>query len=300
MFYSPLRYPGGKNKLSVFIAKICVDNNINGLYVEPYAGGASVALFLLFEGFLDKIIINDKDRSIYAFWYSVLNNSEKLCELIDKTEVTIDNWYCLKEVQNHKEKVGLLELGFSTLFINRTNRSGIINGGPIGGYSQEGEYKIDCRFNKEDIKKRIKKIATRKKDIKLYKKDALKLVDLLEKRVENNSTVIYFDPPYYLKASSLYMNHYEKENHQIVSERIKKISSIRWIVSYDNVPEIQHLYSDFNKKEYSFNHTAYKIREGKEILFFSPALKQPELDDWNPIYFKYKKGKTTANIVYKK
>ena len=68
-FYSPLRYPGGKNKLSAFIAKICIDNNINGHYVEPYSGGASVALFLLLEGFVNKITINDKDRAIYAFWY---------------------------------------------------------------------------------------------------------------------------------------------------------------------------------------------------------------------------------------
>ena len=75
-FYSPLRYPGGKNKLSAFIAKICIDNNINGHYVEPYSGGASVALFLLLEGFVNKITINDKDRAIYAFWYCVLNKTK--------------------------------------------------------------------------------------------------------------------------------------------------------------------------------------------------------------------------------
>lgn len=299
MFYSPLRYPGGKNKLSAFIAKICVENNINGLYVEPYAGGASVALFLLFEGFINKIIINDKDRSIYAFWHSVLNHPIELCELIDKTDVNLENWYKLKEVQNYKYKVDLLNLGFSTLFMNRTNRSGIITGGPIGGYEQLGEYKIDCRFNKEEIKKRILKIASRKKDIKLYHQDALKLIDIVEAKVNQDNIVIYFDPPYFLKASSLYMNHYKNDNHKTVCERIKEISNIQWIVSYDNVPEIKNLYSDFDKKEYSFNHTAYKIREGKEILFFSKNLKHPEIEDWNPIRFKYRKTKTTANIVYK-
>lgn len=299
MFYSPLRYPGGKNKLSAFIARICIDNDINGLYVEPYVGGASVALFLLFEGFVKKIIINDKDRSIYAFWHSVLNNSNELCELIDKTEVTIENWLKLREVQNHKNKVGLLELGFSTLYMNRTNRSGIITGGPIGGYNQLGEYKIDCRFNKEEIKKRILKIATQKNSIKLYKKDALKLIDIIEQNAKKDDTVIYFDPPYYLKASTLYLNHYKKENHKIVCDRIKEISNIQWIVSYDNVPEIKSLYSVYRKKEYSFNHTAYKVRKGQEILFFSPNLKQPDFIDWDPIRFKYRKGKTTANIVYK-
>jgi len=299
VFYSPLRYPGGKNKLSAFIAKICIDNSINGLYVEPYAGGASVALFLLFEGFVNNIIINDKDRSIYAFWHSVLNRPKELCELIDNTEVNLENWYKLKEVQKLKNKVDLLHLGFSTLFMNRTNRSGIITGGPIGGYEQLGDYKIDCRFNKEEIKQRILKIASRKKDIKLYRKDALKLIDIVEEKSNQDNIVIYFDPPYYLKASSLYMNHYENDNHKTVCDRIKEISNIQWIVSYDNVLEIKNLYSDFDKKEYSFNHTAYKIREGKEILFFSHNLKKPEIGDWNPIRFKYRRTKTTANILYK-
>ncbi len=300
MFYSPLRYPGGKNKLAAFIAKICIENSISGVYVEPYAGGASVGLFLLFEGFVNKIIINDKDRSIYAFWHSVLNNHTKLCKLIDQTEVTMESWYELREVQKHKEKVGLLELGFSTLFMNRTNRSGIINGGPIGGYKQESEYSLDCRFNKEDIKKRIKAIAKRRNDIKLYKKDALKLIDKIEREADKENTIFYFDPPYYLKANSLYMNHYENENHKIVSDRIKNIKNIKWIVSYDNVTEIQRLYSGFEKKEYSFKHTAYQIREGKEVLFFSNNLNTPQLYNRNPVRYKYLKKDTESKILYKK
>ena len=298
IFYSPLRYPGGKNKLSAFIAKICIDKNINGLYVEPYAGGASVALFLLFEGFVKKVIINDKDRSIYAFWHSVLNKCEELCELIDNTEITIENWHKLKGVQNHKEKVGLLELGFSTLFLNRTNHSGILNGGPIGGYEQNGVYKIDCRFNKDEIKQRIRRIASHKKDIKLYKKDALSLIDKIVNESDNANVILYFDPPYYHKASTLYMNHYIDENHRVVSEKIKSIKGIKWIVSYDNVPEIKKLYLNYESKEYSFNHTSYKIREGKEILFFNFKITKPNIKDWNPIRYKLIKNKTTANILY--
>ena len=97
MFHSPLRYPGGKNKLAPFVAKICLDNCINEHYVEPYAGGASVALFLLFEGYVNRVTINDKDRSIYAFWYSVLNHTTQLCNLIDKTPINIENWDSSKE-----------------------------------------------------------------------------------------------------------------------------------------------------------------------------------------------------------
>ncbi len=300
MFYSPLRYPGGKNKLSAFIAKVCIDNNINGHYIEPYAGGASVALFLLFEGYIRKITISDKDRSIYAFWYSVLNESKKLCELIENAEISLEEWRKQKEVQKNKKIVDLLELGFSTLFLNRTNHSGIINAGVIGGIKQDGIYKLDCRFNKIDIIERIRKIASRKKDIGLYKKDAIKLIDKIQKEANNENVVFYFDPPYYLKASTLYMNHYKKHNHKKVSEKIKNIKNIKWIVSYDNVPEIQKLYSDCSKKEYSFIHTAYKSRIGKEVLFFSANLHQPEIEDWNPLSFKLKRSKTTHSIIYQK
>ena len=299
MFYSPLRYPGGKNKLSAFIAKICIDNNINGHYVEPYSGGAAVALFLLMENFVEKITINDRDRSIYAFWHSVLNETNQLCKMIENAELTIEEWRKQKNIQLDKKSADLLELGFSTFYLNRTNRSGIINAGVMGGVEQAGDYLMDCRFNKVELIERIKKIAKKKKQIRLYKKDAIKLIDKIQNEAENENTVFYFDPPYYLKASTLYMNHYQKENHKNVSDKIKSITNIKWIVSYDNVPEIKELYANYSKKEFSFKHTAYEIRQGKEILFFSRNIKQPEINDWNPLFFKYIKRKTTANIVYK-
>jgi DNA adenine methylase len=295
--YSPLRYPGGKNKLSAFIAKICIDNKINGHYVEPYSGGASVALFLLLEGFVSKITINDKDRSIYAFWHSVLNSTNELCKMIENVELTISEWKKQKEIQTNKKTVDLLSLGFSTFYLNRTNRSGIINGGVMGGIEQDGNYLMDCRFNREDLINRIRVIAKMKRQIRLYKKDATKLIDKIANEAGNDNVVFYFDPPYYLKASSLYMNHYKEENHKIVSEKIKSIPNIKWIVSYDNVPEIQKLYSECPKKEFSFKHTAYESRIGKEILFFSNNIIQPKINCYNPIRFK--KEKTTSNIVYK-
>lgn len=300
MFYSPLRYPGGKNKLSSFIAKICVDNNINGHYVEPYSGGASVALFLLIEEFVNKITINDKDRSIYAFWYSVLNKTDKLCEMIENAELTVNEWKKQKLLQTDKENIELLDLGFSTFYLNRTNRSGIINAGVIGGIKQKGNYLMNCRFNKRELIKRIKLIASKKEKITLYQLDAMDLVDKIELEVEQDNTIFYFDPPYYLKANSLYMNYYEAFNHKIVSDKIKSIKEIRWIVSYDNVPQIQILYSDCLKKEFSFKHTAYKAKIGKELLFWSNNVIVPEIENWDPLKFKLKKEKylQEKEIIY--
>lgn len=298
MLYSPLRYPGGKNKLSAFIGKICIDNDITGHYVEPYSGGASVALFLLLEGFVKQITINDKDRSIYAFWHSVLNKTSALCKMIENAEFNIQEWKKQKAIQANKKKAKLLDLGFSTFYLNRTNRSGIINGGMMGGVEQNGNYLMDCRFNKTELINRIKIIASKRQNISLYSLDAVDLIDKIEAENIDANVLFYFDPPYYLKASTLYMNHYHFGDHETVSNKIKSIKKIKWIVSYDNVPEINMLYSEFSKKEFSFKHTVYESREGNEILFFSKKIKEPKIEEWNPLYFKLKKKTDSAEIVY--
>lgn len=280
-FYSPLRYPGGKNKLAKFIAKICERNNINGHYIEPYSGGASVALHLLFNRYVSEITINDIDRSIYAFWYSVLHHTDRLCDLIMKTEINIDNWKKNREIQKNKEKSSLLGLGFSTLFLNRTNISGIISAGVIGGLEQKGKYKLDCRFNKKEIIRRIRSIAQYKKCIHIYNLDAIELIKIIQKESRDSSTIFYFDPPYYIKGKSLYVNYYEDKDHLRISKQIKKIKNSRWIISYDNVPRIKSLYNGFKRIEYSFWHTAHNPKRGDEVLFFDKNLIIPNVN--NPI-----------------
>ncbi len=278
-FYSPLRYPGGKNKLAKFVALVCEKNNINGHYIEPYAGGASVALYLLINNYVKEITINDLDRGIYAFWYSILNDTEKFCRKIKNTKITIENWKKFKKIHSNTKNTNLFDLGFATFFLNRTNRSGVIDGGIIGGKEQKGKYKIDCRFNKEDLIKRIKLIALYKKNIRLYNLDALDLINKIKKENTNKNTIFYFDPPYYLKGPSLYLSYYGGNDHKKVSEQIKKIKSARWIISYDNVSEIKKLYHNLRKKEYILTHTAYNIRKGEEILFFSDSLTIPKIND---------------------
>lgn len=273
MFYSPLRYPGGKNKLATFISSICELNKINGHYVEPYAGGASVALYLLIENKVAEITINDVDRSIYALWYSLLKRTNKFCSLIETTEINLENWKRAKEVQKNKKNASLLDLGFSTFFLNRTNRSGIIEGGPIGGYSQNGTYKLDCRFNKQNLISRIRLIAKHKKRIHLFNMDAPKLMRKIVAESQDSNTVFYLDPPYYLKGQSLYMNYYEHKDHKEISDLVQSLKNVHWIVSYDNTDEIKELYKNVNKKrEYTLTHSAYKSKKGKEIMFFSEKL----------------------------
>lgn len=275
-FNSPLRYPGGKGKTADFFAELFRCNNlVGGTYVEPYVGGGSVALHLLFEGLVSRIVINDKDRSLYAFWHSVLYNTKELCQLIDETPITVDNWKIQKEIQNSKENIDLLTLGFSTFYLNRTNRSGIIKGGIIGGVNQTGNYGIDARYNKKNLIERIQKIAQYTNQIVLFNLDAVQLVKE-QKRILPPNTLFYFDPPYYVKGKGLYMNYYCDNDHCNIRDEIALIDTQKWIVTYDCVPFIAELYKDYRMVQFSLNYSASTVGKGKEYMIFSNNVIIPE------------------------
>jgi DNA adenine methylase len=273
-FFSPLRYPGGKRKLTNFIKMIFRENNLmDGDYIEPYAGGASVALSLLFDEYARYIHINDLDRSVYAFWHSVLNETDDLCRMISDTPINMDVWHYQKKVLTDSS-VSLLETGFSTFFLNRTNRSGIITGGVIGGKSQSGAWKLDVRFNKADLIQRIEKIARYKNRIHLYNLDASKFLREVIPALPRSSFV-YLDPPYYIKGTQLlYANFYEPDDHKAVSQLVTSLKH-KWIISYDNVPEIKSLYSDFRCVEYDLSYSAQDKYRGAEVIFFCENLEIP-------------------------
>ena len=280
-YVSPLRYPGGKLKVVDYIKKMFeVNDLIGGTYIEPYAGGASVALSLLFDNYVRRIRINDIDRAIYAFWYSVLNETELLCRKIHDTPVTMDMWGTQHELQKHKEDADLLELGFSTFFLNRTNRSGILNGGAIGGKEQGGEYKIDARYNKVDLIDRIERVAGYADQIDLTNMDAVTLLKRY-KRTPVSKTFCYLDPPYYLKGRDLYLNYYGEEDHRNIAETIKRYKG-KWIISYDAVPFIKELYDNYRQKEFYLNYSAGNPSKGREIMVYSNDLILPDSEIVTP------------------
>jgi DNA adenine methylase len=275
MFYSPLRYPGGKNRLAPMFAETCRLNGICGHYIEPYCGGASVALSLIIGGVVERATINDMDRSIYAFWYSVLNYTDKLCSKIESTEITVDEWRAQKSLQKRKGRVNLFNLGFSTLFLNRTSHSGVLNGGIIGGFDQRSEYKIDCRFNREATIEKIRMIASEKRRIQVSNRDALQLIVRGNSSERTDNALFYLDPPYFEKGARLYMNHYNLHQHQEVANAVKSLDS-NWVVSYDNVAEIRNVYSWVRNQQsitYSLNHNVRSPRIGNEVMYFSESLK---------------------------
>ncbi|MCY8573578.1 DNA adenine methylase [Bacillus haynesii] len=272
--FSPLRYPGGKSRTYDFIRLLVKANNCT-TYIEPFAGGAGVALNLLLNGDVKKIIINDYDRAIYAFWHSVLYNTNKLIDLIQDTPVTMEVWHKQKEIQKQKETANLIDLGFSTLFLNRTNRSGIIKAGVIGGKNQNGKYKMDCRFSKSDIIDKINKISSCKEFIEVYNMDALEFIDKIIPNTRKSFT--FFDPPYFTKGPSLYTNFYSEKDHLDLSKKIKiKLRNRKWIVTYDWCEPIKKMYKNLYFIEFYLTYTAQLKTQGKEYMFFSKKTIVPE------------------------
>lgn len=240
--YSPLRYPGGKNKIFPFV-KLIIDKSglTNITYVEPFAGGAGVALSLLFSGAVNHIVINDYDKCIYSVWRAILNDTNEFIKLIKDTDVTIEEWHRQKGIYLTQNNKYSLELAFATFFLNRTNRSGILKAGPIGGFNQNGNYLIDARFNKENLIRRICDIAEKKNQISLFNKDIRSFFKSYLPKYEN--VFLYLDPPYYKKGQELYKNFFTDKDHQEIAECVKQLTC-NWIITYDNTAEITKLYEE--------------------------------------------------------
>ncbi|EEI27843.1 DNA adenine methylase [Corynebacterium glucuronolyticum] len=285
---TPLRYPGGKSQLIPLVGKLLdASQERIGLYAEPYCGGAGVALNLLLRDRVDYIAINDADRSIYAFWFSVIERTGELVEKIKETAVDLPTWYKMRDQHRQLSKMELnqdllVELAFSTFFLNRTNHSGIIEAGCIGGKGQEGRYKIDCRFNKEDLIRKIQEIAKRRDRIFVSNFDGLRfaeshLVEICSTAgIELEAVFTFFDPPYVVQGRHLYYNGMSDKAHARLAEFLSGPTKFKWLLSYDNDPLIRELYEDFEVHEYPVRYSANRRQLTNEVLILSEHFSSEE------------------------
>ena len=250
----------------------------DGHYVEPYAGGAGIAWSLLLTEYVQHVHINDIDRALYAFWTSVLDETDELCRLIRDTRISMRVWRRQKDVLARPDEHSRVHVGFATFFLNRTNRSGIIGGGVIGGQAQTGGWKMDARFKKSDLIKRIQKIARYRRRISVYRLDA---ADFLRQVVPTlpPKTLLYLDPPYYVKGEGLYEHHYQHDDHALIAGLVKQLKRPAWVVSYDAAPEVLRLYRGFRRQQYALAYSAQDRYAGSEVIFFAPQLQVPRVDN---------------------
>ena len=269
---SPLRYPGGKVKLYPFMEQLIRQNTVDPpIYVEPFAGGAGLALELLFNGNVERIMINDLDPAIYSFWYSITNEETfyLFINRVSEVDININEWKIQKDIYMHQDIHNKLELGFATFFLNRCNRSGILKAGPIGGQKQIGNYRIDCRFNKDRLIPLLRKIYDNRNRIDVTNLNAEEFIEYIDMNYDN--LFIYLDPPYVDKGYQLYKNSFTKEDHVSLSKKIKKLKN-KWFVTYDNTDLIKELYSDCKTEIFNIQYSAGSKRVENEIAVYSDSI----------------------------
>lgn len=270
---SPLRYPGGKGLLYSRLRQIIRENDLtSSTYVEPYAGGAGAALGLLISGQVEEIAINDLDPAVYAFWRAVVEEPDEFSRLVRTVDLTVDEWKKQREVYDSAPHNSFLQLGFATFYLNRTNRSGVLNGGPIGGKDQSGNYKIDARFNRDTLLERIRLIGLHANRIAVTNLDGR---EVIKRYAEHENAFIYADPPYFEKAGSLYMNAFDDSDHQSLADRLNLAKGARWVLTYDNVSKVHSLYSDRRRTLFSLNYSAHRVTKALEVMVFSDSLQIP-------------------------
>lgn len=274
-YSSPLRYPGGKGKVANFLKLLVLENSLAGSdYVEPYAGGASVALSLLFDDYIGHAYINDINKGVYCFWRFVLEDSGDFCERIMSVPLSIDEWRRQRRIHSAAES-SPEDLGFATFYLNRTNRSGIVSGGVIGGKGQLGNWRIDARFNREALCARVRKVASNSSRITVSMVDAASMIGDHATR-GGARRLLYLDPPYFVKGEGLYDNFYTHEDHRKIRDVIT-VTPGPWVVSYDAAPEILQLYSQYQPLRYTLGYSASKASKGTEVMYFSEGLIVPQV-----------------------
>ena len=281
MYYSPLRYPGGKGKLASFM-EYMIDQlgHRGGTYIEPFAGGAGIAMELLLRNVVSRIVINDYDKAVWSFWKAILTETDRFVEEIRTVPLTVDEWQKQHEILVTQNDKYSFELGFAAFYLNRTNRSGIIKSGVIGGQEQAKDWKMDVRFKREELVTRIQRIAARKKDIKLYNKDVNSFIKNYVPLYEENA-LIYFDPPYFRKGQQLYMNFFNYKDHVRIEQEIREHVNCDWIITYDYEPQIEEIYHNYNLRLYDLNYSVSTKRKANELMIFKDGIFIPSDEELN-------------------
>lgn len=264
---SPFRYPGGK----AFLYKYLLGRLASlpaGLrfYAEPFCGGAGAAVILLKLDAVSEIHLNDADPKVFSAWQGILNEPDRFAAEIMRTPVDLPTWYACRDLVEAATEPSF-ELGFATFFLNRTSRSGIVVGaGPIGGYDQRGNWKIDARFNREALADRVHWLGSMRERIRITQEDALTFLSRSTSRLEIERTLFFVDPPYVTAGGRLYLNAMNEGKHIALSDMLQDGKLPHWVLTYDDHPLIRELYDRQVITDLAVTYSLQNKRKEREVL----------------------------------
>lgn len=228
---------------------------------------------LLVTGQVQKLVLNDLDPAIFAFWRTLKNEPDYLVRQIGRARLDVEEWRKQKKIYAAADERDERKLGFATFYLNRTNRSGVLNGGPIGGLDQTGHYKIDARFNREALVERVRIISLYADQIEVLSEDG---ASVIRRYAPKAKTFIYADPPYFEKAGSLYLNHFAAADHEVLARVLNAQSARNWVLTYDNVSQVEELYSERRRRIFGLNYSAHRVVKAKEVMVLSDTIREPD------------------------
>jgi DNA adenine methylase len=277
--YTPLRYPGGKSRLTGFLRHVISRGGWSGYtYAEPYAGGAGAALSLLINGTVARIAINDLDPAIHAFWRAAVQESDWFAERVLTVPLDLNEWHLQREIYQRRSPASDAELGFATFYLNRTNRSGVMNAGVIGGKAQSGAYRIDARFNRAELADRVRALGALRDKIDVTMEDG---ASFIARRLDDGQTFVYADPPYYEKGSYLYLNAFDDAMHRSLSTVLNSRPELPWVLTYDDAPEVRRLYAGRFQGTFELPYSAHRSAMFAERMIVSSIVAR-HIEDFTP------------------
>lgn len=272
---TPFRYPGSKSSFASTVKSYVLHNDLQGCkIIEPYAGSAAVTLALVSEEICSSAVLGERDPLMFSFWKVALQQPDALINKIREADVSLERWHELRPLLECEtpEEDRLVEMAFAALFFNRTNFSGVLHTGPIGGQDQSSAYKIDCRFNREDLIARVREIAKLGDRINVVFGDA---VDLIKENKRRVTPFFYIDPPYFVQGRKLYRHHYKLRDHVALSKSLGSVK-FNWMLSYDNHDVIRSLYGEFKQVEKKFQYSTRVSKNEDELLITNMEIP----DEW--------------------
>lgn len=272
LYDSPLRYPGGKSSLTAFLAEaLKVADLPQSTYVEPFAGGAGAGISLLIQDRVERIVINDLDPAVFSFWSSLTENGDDFIERVEHIPLTLDEWRAQRSIYATPSRYSTMELGLAFFYLNRTNRSGVLNAGVIGGQKQDGRYKLDARFNRDELIRRLQRIHALRDRISVSSEDGRALV---ERYSNTPRTFLYIDPPYVQAGGSLYLNAFSETDHALLATCLNRHSKAHWVLTYDDDPLIRELYEARYSTTFELNYSARDVLRATERMVLSDAMRE--------------------------